>query len=227
MGANAGFLCLPESARRSCREMASTHPAQRHWPVKGEFDRILRETLHPPMRPMDVRFAHVLSGRIDMNAPRRRYVLNLPDWDLPRLDGLEWKLVERLAENSRVRRLRSESLEDAFHDILHANLLELVESTVNEILEYWLKGLGDGNNGRWPELCVELPYLEPGENTDPLTMTYCVDHGDGTRTELNRTTLDAVMSRFFDGNQPAAHLRSRARMTAFALRQLAEKLERR
>jgi hypothetical protein len=161
-----------------------------------------------------------------MNAPRRRYVLNLPDWDLPRLDALEWKLVERLAENARIRRLRAESLEDVFHDILHDGLLELVDSAVNEILEYWLKGLGDGGNGRWPELCVGLPYLEQGEDTEPLTVTYCVDNGDGIRTELNRTTLGAVVSRFFDGSCSPAHLPSRARMMAFALHQLADKLER-
>lgn len=161
-----------------------------------------------------------------MNASRRRYVLNLPEWDLPRLDVLEWKLVERLAENVRIRRLRAESLEDIFHDILHDSLMELVESAVNETLEYWLKGLGDGSNGRWPELCVELPYLERSEDTEPLTVTYSVDNGNGARTELNRTTLSAVMSRFFDASHATTQLPSRARMVAFALRQLAEKLER-
>ena len=162
-----------------------------------------------------------------MNAPPRRYVLNLPEWDLPRLDDLEWKLVERLAENVRVRRLRAESLEGVFHDVLHDSLLELVESAVNEILEYWLKGLGDGSNGRWPELCVEFPYLEQSEDTEPLTVTYCVDNGDGIRTELNRTTLGAVVSRFVDDCRPLTELPSRAKMVAFALHQLAETLERR
>lgn len=162
-----------------------------------------------------------------MTAPRRHYVLNLPEWDLPRLEDLEWKLIERLTEAARVRRLRAESLEEVFHDALHDNLLELVESAVNETLEYWLKGLGDGNDGRWPELCVELPYLEHGEIAEPLTMTYCVDNGDGTRIELNRTTLSAVMSRFLHASDPSARLPSRTKMVALALRQLAEKLERR
>lgn len=31
-----------------------------------------------------------------------------------------------------------------------------LKTAVNETIEYWLKGLGDGNDGRWPELTVEL-----------------------------------------------------------------------
>ncbi len=160
-----------------------------------------------------------------MRKPRRDLLLNLPDWDLPRLDTLEWRLVERLAEGVRVRRLRAESLEDVLHEALHETLLELVSSAVNETLEYWLQGLGDGNNGRWPELCVELPYLEHGEDADPLTLSYSVDNGGGTRIELNRTTLGAVISGFLARTDPQRP--SRVRMMALALRQLAENLERR
>lgn len=160
-----------------------------------------------------------------MNGPRRELLLNLPDWDLPRLDTMEWRLVERLAKSARVRRLGPESLEDVFHEVLHESLVELVSSAVNETLEYWLQGLGDGNDGRWPELCVELPYLESGEEADPLTLSYGVDNGGGTRIELNRTTLGAVIARFLARTEPQRP--SRARMMAFALRQLAENLERR
>jgi hypothetical protein len=160
-----------------------------------------------------------------MNAPRRHLLLNLPEWDLPRLESLEWKLVERLAESARVRRLRAESLEDVFYEVIHDSLTELVERAVNETLEYWLQGLGDGNNGRWPELCVQLPYLEQGEDTQPLALAYSVDNGGGARIELNRTTLDAVVSRFLD--DAGAQLPNRVRMVALALRQLAEKLDRR
>jgi hypothetical protein len=160
-----------------------------------------------------------------MNGPHH-YVLNLPDWELPRLDNLEWPLVERLAEATRVRRLGPESLKDAIYDVLHGSLTELAGSAVNEAIEYWLKGLGDGNNGRWPELCVELPYLELRETTEPLTLAYCVDNADGTRTELNRTTLDAVVSRLSEETEPPASITGRARIVAFALRQLAERLER-
>src|SRR6185312_7294504 len=62
-------------------------------------------------------------------------------------------LVEGLAASARAKRIGSESLEDVFSELLHKRLLKLVESAVNETVEYWLKGLGDGNNGRWPELC--------------------------------------------------------------------------
>jgi len=158
-----------------------------------------------------------------MNVPR--YLVNLLEWDLPRLENLEWRLVERLAESVRVRRLGAESLEDVIRDVLHDSLVELVESATNETLEYWLKGLGDGNNGRWPELCVEFPYLEHGEPSEPLTMVYSVDNGDGTRIELNRTTLEAVVSRFFDGRDLSARRPSRAKMVVFALRRLADKLD--
>lgn len=160
-----------------------------------------------------------------MNKQRRSYVLNLPDWELPRLDELEFALVEELAITARSKRINSDSLEDAFSELLHNRLAKLVESAVNETIEYWLKGLGDGNDGDWPELRVELPYLEHREITDPLTLTYCVDNGDDTRTELNRTSLGAVMARFLDDPDPPARLRGRAKVVAEELRQLAQKLE--
>lgn len=161
-----------------------------------------------------------------MNAPRRRYVLNLPEWELPRLDDLEYTLVEELAAKARWIGLGSGSLKDEFHELLHDRLLHLVESAVGEVLEYWLKGLADGNDGRWPELCVELPYLEHGEVTDPLTLTYCVDNANETRIELNRTTFGAVLSRVFDDTDPPARLAGRARIVAAELRELADRLER-
>ncbi|HZT04527.1 MAG TPA: hypothetical protein VFA39_19925 [Steroidobacteraceae bacterium] len=160
-----------------------------------------------------------------MTGERGQYVLNLPDWDLPRLDDLEWPLVERLAETVRVRRLGDGSLEDVLYDVVHSSLVQLVETAVNETIEYWLKGLGDGNNGRWPELCVELPYLERRETTEPLTLAYRVDNTDGTRTELSRTTLDSVITRLLEDSDPPGSIAGRARIVAFALRQLAERLE--
>jgi hypothetical protein len=160
-----------------------------------------------------------------MNTVGRPYVLNLPDWELPRLDDLEYTLVEELAAKARWVGLGSGSLKDAFYELLHDRLRQLAESAVGEVIEYWLKGLGDGNNGRWPELCVELPYLEHGEITEPLTLTYSVDNADDTRTELNRTTLEAVMSRFFDNDDQPARIPGRARIVAAKLRELAQKLE--
>lgn len=158
-----------------------------------------------------------------MNAGRRPYVLNLPGWELPRVDDLEYALVEELA--AKARRVAPGSLKDAFHDLLHERLVSLVESAVNETIEYWLKGLGDGNNGRWPELCVELPYLERGEIANPLTLSYCVDNCDDTRTELNRTTLDAVIARFSEAVDLPARIPGRAKVMAAKLRELAQTLE--
>lgn len=160
-----------------------------------------------------------------MNTERRPYVLNLPEWELPRLDRLEFELVEELAAAARVRRIDRESLEDTFSELLHPRLLKFVESAANEAIEYWLKGLGDGNNGDSPELNVELPYLEHREITEPLTLTYCVTNGDDTRTELSRTNLGAVMARFLEDADPPARLRGRARVVADELRRLAQKLE--
>jgi len=152
-------------------------------------------------------------------------VLDLPDWELPHLDDLEWTLVEALVTEVRLKGTGSDSLEDALHEVLHERLLGLVERGVNETIEYWLKGLGDGNDGRWPELCVELPYLEHGEATEPLTLSYRVENADGTRMELNRTTLDAVIVRLLEDADPVARRSDRAKVMAAQLRQLAQKLE--
>jgi hypothetical protein len=160
-----------------------------------------------------------------MNAERRRYVLNLPEWELPRLDDLEFALVEELAAKARWIGLGSGSLKSAFYKLLHDRLRQLVESGVQEVVEYWLKGLGDGNNGSWPEPCVELPYLEHGEIIDPLTLAYCVDNGDETRTELNRATLEAVMFRYLEAVDLPARIPGRARVVAGRLRDLTQKLE--
>jgi len=159
------------------------------------------------------------------NTQKHPYVLNLPDWELPHLDDLEWTLVESLAAQVRLKGTGSESLEDALHELLHERLLQLVERAVNETIEYWLKGLGDGNDGRWPELCVEIPYLEHGDATEPLTLAYRVENADGTRTELNRTTLGAVLSRILEEPSPSAPQTDRVRALAAELRQLAQRLE--
>jgi len=50
-------------------------------------------------------------------------------------------------------------------------LRELAVTTVNETIEYWLKGLIDGNNGQFPEVSFEFPYLERNDNTEALTVS--------------------------------------------------------
>src|SRR6185312_2719798 len=158
-----------------------------------------------------------------MNLERRRYVLNLPEWELPRFEDQVFALVEEIAAKAAGMRSRSGSLADALHDLLRDRLITLIESAANETIEYWLQGLGDGNNGQWPELCIELPYLEYGEITDPLTLTYCVDNGDDTRTELNRMSLEAAMSRYLEAIDLPARIPRRARVMAATLRKLAQK----
>ena len=165
------------------------------------------------------------TGVSTTNTQQHPYVLNLPDWELPHLDDLEWTLVESLAARVRLQGAGSESLEDALHEQLHEQLLKVVERAVNETIEYWLKGLGDGNDGDWPELSIELPYLEHGDAAEPLTLVYRVENADGTRTELNRTTLGAVLSRILEEPSPAIRRTERARAMAAELRQLAQRLE--
>ncbi len=175
--------------------------------------------------PAVVRSRCHATGVSTTNTQQPPYVLNLPDWELPHLDDLEWTLVESLAAQVRLQGAGSESLEDALHEQLHEQLLKVVERAVNETIEYWLKGLGDGNDGDWPELSIELPYLEHGDATEPLTLVYRVENADGTRTELNRTTLGAVLSRILEETSPPIRRTDRARAMAGELRQLAERLE--
>ena len=60
---------------------------------------------------------------------------------------------------------------------------------------------------------------------DPLALAYCVDNEDGSRTELNRVTLSAVLERILDdgGSSPADS--ARLRLMAGELRALAQTLE--
>ncbi len=160
-----------------------------------------------------------------MSKRRRGHILDLPEWELPRLDDIEYELIEKLAAIARRKGTESESLEDGFSFYLHGRLRKVVESAVNETIEYWLKGFGDGHNGDWPQLCVELPYLERGEKTEPLTLTYCVQSRQDTRTELNRTTLEDVLSRILEDVRPEDRLASRARTVAARLHELADRIE--
>ena len=156
----------------------------------------------------------------------RQYVRDLKTWDLPRLEDLEERLIEEFAAKARVVFLDGERSGGGQLRALFLNRLrELAGTAVNEILEYWLKGLTDGWNGRFPELCVELPFLERGECGDPLALAYCVDNEDGSRTELNRVTLPSVFNRILDGVDPVDS--ARLGIVAGQLRALAKTLEQR
>jgi hypothetical protein len=152
-----------------------------------------------------------------------KYVQDLKAWDLPRLEDLEERVEAEFAGRARVIFLERGEPEGQLHRLFLDRLREMAGVAVNETIEYWVKGLADGNNGQCPELCVELPYLERGENTEALTLAYRVDNEDGTRAELNRVTLQRVMERLLDGEVGTS---SQLRVVAAELRALAEKVER-
>jgi hypothetical protein len=154
---------------------------------------------------------------------QRQYVRDLKTWDLPRLEDLEERLTEEFAAKARVVFLDGERSGGQLQALFLERLRELAGTAVNEILDYWLKGLADGCNGQFPELCVELPFLERREGDAPLTLAYCVDNEDGSRTELNRVTLTSVLERILDGVSPADP--ARLKIVAGQLRSLARTLE--
>jgi hypothetical protein len=159
-------------------------------------------------------------------SPQRIYVRDLKTWDLPRLEDLEERLTAEFAGKARLVFLEGERSGGQLHALFLERLRELAGAAVNEILEYWLKGLVDGCDGRFPELCVELPYLERAEGDEPLALAYCVDNEDGSRTELIRITLDRVLERILDESPPAAN-NVRLENIARQLRSLAKSLEQR
>ena len=159
-----------------------------------------------------------------MASLQRQYVRDLKSWDLPRLEDLEEKLTEEFRDKARVVFLDGERSGGQLHALFLDRLRELAGTAVNEILEYWLKGLVDGCNGQFPELCVELPYLERQEDNDPLTLAYCVDNEDGSRTELNRVTLTSVLERILDDAVSPADP-ARLKVVASQFRALARMLE--
>ncbi len=156
---------------------------------------------------------------------QRQYVRDLKTWDLPRLEALEDRLTEEFAARARLVFLDSERSGGQLHALFLERLREMAGEAVNEILEYWLKGLVDGCNGHFPELCVELPFLERGEGREPLTLAYCVDNEDGSRTELIRVTLDRVLERILDQHHPSSAGTARLDVVARQLRSLAKTLE--
>jgi hypothetical protein len=151
-----------------------------------------------------------------------KYVGDLKTWELPRLEDLEERVVAEFAGKARMLFLDRERSEEQLHTLFLDRLRELAGVAVNEVVEYWIKGLADGNDGQFPEFCVELPYLERGENTDSLTLAYCVDNEDGTRTELNRVTLERVLARILEGDVGTS---SQLRVVAAELRALAARVE--
>jgi hypothetical protein len=160
-----------------------------------------------------------------MPEPSCKYIKRLPDWELPRLEDRAYDLVDEIAANSAVRYFDREALGDKFYQLFLERICELAQLAANEAIEYWMKGLADGNNGRFPVMCVELPFLERSEPGDPLSIAYCVDNEDGSRTELLRVSLANAVERTLRENEASAELRRRRRAVAASLRTLAQRLE--
>lgn len=156
---------------------------------------------------------------------QRQYVEDLREWELPRLDDLEDKLVDDLAAKARSLYFDRELFAEEFYPVFLDRLRELAGRTVNETIEYWLKSLADGHDGQFPELAVELPYLERSESTDALTVAYCVANEDGTRTELIRAPLERVLRRVIEDRDRPEDMDQRIKVVACELRTLAAALE--
>jgi hypothetical protein len=155
-----------------------------------------------------------------------RYVTDLISWNLPRVEALEERLLEELITKTRGKALRPEVLGEELYSAFLDRLREIAGVVVNETIEYWLKGLTDGLDGTFPELCVEFPYLQHKESVDALTMDYCVDNQDGTRTRLNRTNMRTALTRLMERNHEGTSVERRlAKVVGAELRALAQQLE--
>lgn len=158
-----------------------------------------------------------------MASVRRNYVDDLRTWDLPRLEALESRLTEEFEPKAQVIFFDRDKEGTLIQRAFLQRIRELAAVAVNETLEYWLRGLTDGLDGRHPAFNVELPYLERGEDVDPLTLAYCVDNSDGTRTELLRVSLETILERVQNERTEVSTLRLRS--LSRALRALASSLD--
>ncbi|WP_129646406.1 hypothetical protein [Peristeroidobacter agariperforans] len=131
-------------------------------------------------------------GRETEDGPSR-YVTDLSGWELPRTQALEDQLLEELVTKTRGRAPTPEVLREELYGVFLSHLREIAGAAVDETIEYWLKGLAEGFNGTYPELCVEFSYLQHDECVDALTIDYCVDNQDGTRTRLHCTNVRTAM----------------------------------
>ena len=153
-----------------------------------------------------------------------KYIRNLKAWSLPRVEDLEDQLVDELAAKARAMYFDRALFAEEFYPVFVDRLREVAGTISNTVIDYWAKGYADGNDGQYPELCVEFPYLQQNEDVDPLTIAYLVDNEDLSRTELNRVSLDKVLIELLD-NDPPEHVERRAMVTAAKLRELADKIE--
>jgi len=156
-----------------------------------------------------------------------RYVTDLRGWELPRADELELQLLDELIKKTRGKALTPEVLGEELYGVFIDRLRVIAGAYVNETIEYWLKGLGNAAVASHSELCAEFPYLNQEESVDALTVDYCVDNEDGTRTRLNRINLGtALIDRIERTHEYTAVERRLVRTVVTELRGLAQALER-
>lgn len=165
------------------------------------------------------------NGKEGICMQQRKYVHDLRLWELPRLERVENKLVDELTSEVRAVLTKRGGSRKKIYTLCVDRFRELASTAVNEVIEYWLKGLVDGNDGQFPEVCVEFPFLERDENTEALTVAYCVDNEDGTRTELNRASLEAALMRLLENPATPEQSVGRVKVVACELRALAAKVE--
>ena len=90
-----------------------------------------------------------------MEQKQRNYVQDLKAWDLLRLEEFEIKLVDDLmAATPRVTYFDREHLGEDLHAQFLDRLRDLAGTAVIETIDYWMKGLADGNDGEFPEFCL-------------------------------------------------------------------------
>ena len=151
-------------------------------------------------------------------------VTDLNAWESPRLAELAEQLFAELESNppGASDRMR---LQGRIYDCLLPRLRAYADIIINQTIERWMNGLPDGVDAEHPKFCLELPYLEGEVDADPLTVVYAIDHGDGTLTELLRTTMAAALERIIDEDIRGTDMERRARVVAAELRVLVARLE--
>jgi hypothetical protein len=158
---------------------------------------------------------------------RQRKFVDIKEWELPALADREENLVRELASKRLAVYLDEDTLGRQLHTLIFDRVRKLAQTAVNEAITSWLQGLGNGNNAKFPELCIEFPYWQQtNENIAPLTITYSVDNQDGTRTEINRMSLGSALLQLIE-NKSNLHAHSARCVSVMAteLRDLAARIE--
>lgn len=170
-----------------------------------------------------------------MPSTQSKYVVDLKEWSLPQSEDVEHDLLDRVI--SKICRASmgigefkggplSEQLaerEEQLYDLIGGELREMSQEIVNETIDIWLRGLGDGLEGSYPELSVDFPYLRGEADSSPLTLCYMVEGGKAARTELLRADLEKALVEVAEESR--RDRQPRAKAVATALRALADQID--